>query len=351
MRAWRFAVSEFGALRAERRRLGVRRAVVQRVKSNLDLDGVDGETLSTLAARIDATRAELAAAVEQKDRELAAARETIAAYAGLTDAIAAQLEHHNLATPYVAGPAMVERLLALGYWLAEQPPTDLLVSVIIPTRERPDLVLEAIASVQAQTHPHWEAIVVDDGSVDRTRATLAAIDDERVRCIRTDGYGPAGGRNAGLSVARGQVVAYLDDDNLMLRGWLAAVAWAFARFDDVDVLYGARVVEDESPLGSGGVLPRLFFCPFDRDRLLQSSYLDTNMIAHRAGLPQAYWDRGVSGAADWDLMIRLTESKPALALPVASVLYRTGAPHRVSHSGLVAEGVQKLQERLKAERP
>jgi Glycosyl transferase family 2 len=246
-RAWRFASSELHALRDVRRRVGIRRALVERIKWNLELDGVDGAAMSALAARLEATRAEFVAALAQSERELGAARETLATYARLTDTIAAHIELHEPATPHVAGPAMLERLLALGYWLAEQPPSELPVSVIIPTRSRPALVREAIASVQAQSHVQWEAIVVDDGSVDDTRATLAAIDDDRVRCLRTDGLGSAGARNAGLQFASGQAIAYLDDDNIMLPGWLAAVAWAFSRFDDVDVLYGARVVEDETP--------------------------------------------------------------------------------------------------------
>jgi hypothetical protein len=70
------------------------------------------------------------------------------------------------------------------------------------------------------------------------------------------------------------------------------------------------------------------------------------MIAHRANLPQARWDSELTGAADWDLMIRLTEDKPALALPVAAVLYRTRAPERQSNTAVVHAAVQKLRARL-----
>lgn len=322
-------------MRDLRRRVGIRRALVERVKLNLELDGVDGAAISVLEAKVEAMRA-----------ELGAARETLAAYVRLTDAISAHIEIHEPAVAHVAGPAMLERLLALGYWLAEQPPSDLLVSVIIPTRSRPAFVREAIASVQAQSHAKWEAIVVDDGSEDDTRATLAAIDDDRVRCLRTDGLGTAGARSAGLELASGEAIAYLDDDNIMLPGWLAAVAWAFSRFDDVDVLYGARVVEDETPIGSDARLPRLAFGHFDRNRLLEGNYIDASVVAHRANLPQARWDPELSGISDWDLMIRLTEDKPALALPVAAALYRTRAPGRQSNTAAAHAAEQKLRARL-----
>ncbi len=337
-RAWRFASSELRALHNLRRSVGIRRALVERIKWNLELESVDDATISALAAKVEATRA-----------ELDTARETLAAYARLTDTIAEHIALNEPAVNHIAGPAMLERLLALGYWLAEQPSSDLSVSVIIPTRNRPALVREAIASVQAQTHARWETIVVDDGSEDDTRATLAAIDDDRVRCLRTAGLGPPGARSAGLELASGEVIAYLDDDNIMLPGWLAAVAWAFSRFDDVDVLYGARVLENETPIGSDARLPRLAFGDFDRDRLLAGNYIDASVIAHRANLPEAHWDSELAGIADWDLMIRLTENKPALALPVAAVLYRTGAPGRLTNTATAHEADQKLRARLSAD--
>jgi hypothetical protein len=63
-RAWRFVNSELRALRDLRRRVGIRQALVERVKLNLELDGVDGAALSALVAEIEATRAELVAARE-----------------------------------------------------------------------------------------------------------------------------------------------------------------------------------------------------------------------------------------------------------------------------------------------
>lgn len=320
-------------MRELRRRVGLRRAFFERIKVNLELEGVDTAAISALGARIEALRV-----------ELGDTRGKLAAYARLTEALSARIEYEAPGAAHIAGPAMPERLLALQYWLAEQPQSDLLVSVIIPTRSRPAFVREAIASVQAQSHARWELIVIDDGSEDETSATLAAIDDDRVRCLRTEGLGSAGARNAGLELAGGEAIAYLDDDNIMLPGWLAAVAWAFSRFDDVDVLYGARIIEDESTFRSDARLPRLAFAHFDRDKLLKGNYIDASVISHRAHLPQAHWDPEFAGVGDWDLITRLTEEKPALALPVTAVLYRTRVPGRQSS----AAGAQAAYEKLRA---
>lgn len=331
-RAWRFVTAELRFLRELRGRVGIRRALVERAKANLELEGVD----STLRTALAATRA-----------ELASTRAELAAQKTLTKRIERHLEISDWFTWRLAGPPTVERVLALGYWLAHQPPSELTISVVIPTRSRPRFVSEAIASVQAQSHPHWELIVVDDGSQDETREVLAAIDDDRVRSVRTEGVGSAAARQIGLETATGEAVAYLDDDNIMLPDWLRAVAWAFSRFQGTDVVYGARVVEDEIPLGSDGPLPRLVFNSFDRELLLEHNYIDASVIAHRAHLPQARWDPEFTGIGDWDLIIRLTEEKPALALPVAAVLYRTGAPGRETDDADAQAAQRRLQAHLR----
>lgn len=308
------------------------RALALRLSRRLAPAGFDNAAITDIAAQLEATREALAACVE------------------LTNVIARHLELDDPAAVHVSGPATAERMLALGHWLSVQPASELLISVITPTRDRSSFVREAIASVQAQSHASWELIVVDDGSVDGTPATLAEIDDDRVRVVRTTGIGSTGARSAGLKLARGPVIAYLDDDNIMLPGWLAAVAWAFSSFDDVDLVYGARVIEDETAFGLDARLPRLIFRQFDRNLLLEGNYIDSSVIAHRANLAGAYWDPEFDGVDDWDLVVRLTQEKAALALPAAAVLYRLRAPGRMSDSPTGKASMQKLRERFGSER-
>lgn len=94
-----------------------------------------------------------------------------------------------------------------------------LVSVIIPAFNRADCVGHAIASVQAQTYPHWELIVADDGSTDGTAAQVEehARRDSRVRLVRrTHNGGAQAARNAAINAARGEWVAFLDSDDTWL---------------------------------------------------------------------------------------------------------------------------------------
>src|SRR5690348_2664864 len=87
-----------------------------------------------------------------------------------------------------------------------------LVSVIIPTYNRARLVGRAIQSVLAQTYRDIEVIIVDDGSVDDTRAVVQAF-GPRVRYFYQENAGVTAARNLGMGNARGEFLAFLDSDD------------------------------------------------------------------------------------------------------------------------------------------
>jgi glycosyltransferase involved in cell wall biosynthesis len=90
-----------------------------------------------------------------------------------------------------------------------------LVSVIIPTYNRAHVVPEAIESVLRQSYPHLEVIVVDDGSTDNTPECLQQFAG-RIRVVTQENAGPAAARNRGIEVAQGELIAFLDSDDLWL---------------------------------------------------------------------------------------------------------------------------------------
>lgn len=96
------------------------------------------------------------------------------------------------------------------------------VSVVIPTRRRPELVLRAVASALGQTLPPAEVIVVVDGPDDVTERALHGVDDDRLTVLTLPcRRGGAGARNAGIAAARGTWIALLDDDDEWLPDKLA----------------------------------------------------------------------------------------------------------------------------------
>jgi glycosyltransferase involved in cell wall biosynthesis len=87
------------------------------------------------------------------------------------------------------------------------------VSVVIPTRDRPALLVRAVRSVLAQSMPDFEVIVADDGSPGGTDGPRAELDDPRIVWLDAERRGVAAARNAACRAARGQWLAFLDDDN------------------------------------------------------------------------------------------------------------------------------------------
>src|SRR4051812_26873537 len=90
-----------------------------------------------------------------------------------------------------------------------------LVSVIIPTYNRANVVSEAVESVLNQTYSKVELIVVDDGSTDDTLEKLRRFGNT-ITVITQENAGPSAARNAGIANARGDLIAFLDSDDLWL---------------------------------------------------------------------------------------------------------------------------------------
>lgn len=101
--------------------------------------------------------------------------------------------------------------------MSSPPDAQALVSVVIPTYRRPRTARLAAESALAQTWTNLEVVVVSDGPDPETRAALA-ISDPRLRYIElAQNAGPAAARNAGVEASTGEWLAFLDDDDLMLR--------------------------------------------------------------------------------------------------------------------------------------
>jgi glycosyltransferase involved in cell wall biosynthesis len=202
------------------------------------------------------------------------------------------------------------------------------VTVVIPTRDRRELLTTAIGVALDQEDVTSEVVVVEDGSKDGTTATVAALGDPRVRLLRQDRpQGPSRARNRGIDVARGEWVAFLDDDDLWSprklrlqidRATSHGASWA----------YGAAVLLDER-----GQVVRRLAAP-DSEQLVRQLLVQnvipggssnvivrTELVRSLAGFDENLWH-----IADWDLWIRL-------ALEAKGVGCREIVVGYLSHSG------------------
>lgn len=98
---------------------------------------------------------------------------------------------------------------------SNKPEVNAKVSVIIPCFKQAHYLPDALGSVLAQTYPHWECIIVNDGSPDHTEevAQQWMAKDERFRYVKKENGGLSSARNAGLKAAKGEFIQFLDADD------------------------------------------------------------------------------------------------------------------------------------------
>lgn len=346
-------------MRIERREIarlrtdvGARRAIAARVRTRLDVPDA-AEDVARLQDSVRLLTDELVGAqeclarLESRITDLTRAADRELARVGrLEDTVVAGLA----ATVDPLREAGVAReVLATSTWIERLPPSDALVSIVLPTHNRPHQLREAIASVLEQGHQNFELLVVDDGSGPETAAVLRSYDDPRIRAFRRERNGGGGAaRNIGLEHVRGEYVTYLDDDNLIGRLWLRGLIWAFENAPACDVVYGAMATDLELQPDR---MPILALHVWNRQQLLLRNFVDQGMIAHRAGLETASYDEPVSEAGDWDFIVRATRDRDAVRVPVVAVHYRTRHAGRISSAREMDERVAATQQRFSRRGP
>ncbi|HTW08972.1 MAG TPA: glycosyltransferase family A protein [Acidimicrobiales bacterium] len=210
------------------------------------------------------------------------------------------------------------------------------VSVVIPTYNRRDLVVQAVKSALAQSYEDLSCVVVDNGSTDGTREELSALGDSRVK-ILSEGrpLGGAGARNVGIAASRqARWVAFLDSDDLWapdkLERQLAALEaspqalWSTTACVDIGPdlnvrnalrLTSGRAVGDKI-LGAMEVLDLL-----KEDNRLPAG--NSTVLASRELLDNAGgYDAALATCDDWDLWLRLARRSPLAYLDHPLAAYR-----------------------------
>src|SRR5438105_11769132 len=190
-----------------------------------------------------------------------------------------------------------------------------LVAAIIPTRDRPVLVVRAIRSALAQSAGSLEVVVVDDGSVEPLELPSDLAGDPRVRVVRRPSPGGSGGaRNTGIAQTRAEFLAFLDDDDEWLPGKLERELEVLqAAGDDV------AGIESGWELWRSGRLAFLHVPRHDRDlplELLAGPCMVPSSVVLRRSAFEAVggFDSTLRRVEDWDLWIRLADEFRFLVL-------------------------------------
>ena len=190
-----------------------------------------------------------------------------------------------------------------------------LVSVVIPVHNGGRFLAEAIDSVLAQGYPHREVVVVDDGSTDDSAAIARA---RPVRYQRQENQGVAAARNAGLAAARGELIAFLDQDDVWLPHKLDAQVAFLLEHPSVDMVISPLEVEVEP-----GAAPLSWFEP-DAGMDVQLVPLLGTLLAWRRCFDRVGgFDTRYEIASDTDWIMRARDAGLVLeAAPGVCMRYR-----------------------------
>lgn len=194
------------------------------------------------------------------------------------------------------------------------------VSVAITTFNQARYIGDAIRSVLQQSYTDVEIIVVDDGSVDETPDVVAQFGHE-VRYIRQRNRGVAGARNRAVEASRGELVAFLDGDDLWEPGNLARQVELYDRFPNVGLLAGDVLLFDGTRTLWDRLLGRTIFAPNDAPYVIGEFYeaiLERNPISttSQVMVPAAVLRtigpscETLAVASDYELYLRIARRYP-----------------------------------------
>lgn len=198
--------------------------------------------------------------------------------------------------------------IAFGCQIITSPAKPSLVTVIIPTCRRPNLLARSISSVIAQDYPTLELLVVDDCVMEATRQVTESFGDLRIRYLpQPSNMGVAAARNRGMREARGDFIAFLDDDDEWLPGKLSLQVSEFDRAgSSTGLVYSGMEVVDSA--GNRRIVAARRKGNILKDMLVRnqlhgggSNVLIRSTVPHTVG----YFDESLEAIEDYDYWVRI----------------------------------------------
>ncbi len=193
------------------------------------------------------------------------------------------------------------------------------ISVITPSFNQGNYIEETIASVLSQDYPHIEYMVVDGGSTDNTLNILRQYRG-KIRWISEKDNGQADAINKGVRMTKGEIVAWLNSDDIFLPGAIQKVAEYFDNHPDVQMIYGKAYFIDPA----GKIVGRYPTEPFNFERLASFNFVCQPSAFFRR---ETFYDVGglnpeLHYSLDYDLWIRIAQKFSVRYFPVFLSGYR-----------------------------
>jgi glycosyltransferase involved in cell wall biosynthesis len=223
------------------------------------------------------------------------------------------------------------------------------VTVIIPTYNSSDLVVEAVESVLAQTVPPAEIVLVDDGSTDDTRARLSSFGPP-LHYIYQENGGVASARNRGIKEATGDLIAFLDADDAWHPRKLEIQLQSLQRHPELGMLGTARVdwPTQAFPSLEEVSIPEPVEVALDelvvRNRFVTSSIVIRREVLDRVG----EFDGLLHGPEDYDMWLRAGQVAPIANIPLQLIGYRDVEGSLSKRAVSMESGLRRIRSKLVA---
>lgn len=217
------------------------------------------------------------------------------------------------------------------------------ISIVTPSFNQADYIERTILSVINQEYPKLEYVVQDGGSSDHTVSVITRHADSIKHWESKKDNGQSNAINLGFKHTTGDIMAYLNSDDMILPGTLHYVADYFSKNPDVDVVYGHRILIDEYDQDVGRwILPR-----HNNQVLTWADYIPQETLFWRRSI----WDKAGGQidenfrfAMDWDLLLRFKElNAKFVRLPRFLGAFRIH-PHQKTSSEMTTLGMQEMEK-------
>jgi glycosyltransferase involved in cell wall biosynthesis len=178
-------------------------------------------------------------------------------------------------------------------------------SLVIPTYNRADYIVQTIESVLGQIYTDFELIIVDDGSTDNTEEVVSAIKDRRIRCYKKHNGERGAARNYGMCKAAGEYITFLDSDDILYKNYFANAYQSLSKFNFPPFFHLGYEVTDENLVSK----TKINYLKSDNIGIfVKGNPLSCLGVFIRKDVAKLYSfneDRDLAGSEDWELWLRI----------------------------------------------
>jgi len=202
------------------------------------------------------------------------------------------------------------------------------ISVVTPSYQQGEFIEETIRSIVTQEYPNLEYFIIDGGSTDQTIEIINRYKDKISYWVSEQDNGQTHALNKGFKQVSGDILAYVNSDDILTPGSLRTVGTFFRDHPEVHIIFGDAIAIDR-----GGQY--LYTCrpgPFDLFWLIRTDYIPQTSVFFRKTLLKeiGYLDEQIQYAMDYDLLLKAGIRTPLTYLPVTLSKFRKYAEAKTS---------------------